>query len=147
MHRKRPTAIVGLLLVVGLTAGCSVAATKVPTTSAGPTSRIEVKLTDGLRIEPATLAVRPGATVTFVVTNTGRIEHEFQVGDAAAQEAHEREMAAKGTMVMDEPGVIGVKPGQTKELTYTFGAAGTVYAGCHVPGHYGAGMRATITVG
>lgn len=43
-------------------------------------------------------------------------------------------------------GGVGVKPGQTKELTYTFTAPGQTLAGCHVDGHYGLGMKATITV-
>jgi uncharacterized cupredoxin-like copper-binding protein len=39
-----------------------------------------------------------------------------------------------------------VKPGETKELTNTFAEAGKTLAGCHVAGHYGGGMKATISV-
>jgi uncharacterized cupredoxin-like copper-binding protein len=55
-------------------------------------------------------------------------------------------MTAMGGMAHDEPEGIAVKPGETKELTYTFVEAGPTLAGCHVAGHYGAGMKADIAV-
>jgi uncharacterized cupredoxin-like copper-binding protein len=51
------------------------------------------------------------------------------------------------TMAADEENAVGVEPGMTKELTMTFAEPGTTLAGCHVAGHYGAGMKATITIG
>lgn len=116
-----------------------------PATAPATATRIEVSLTDALRIEPATMKVPVGVPVTFVVTNAGVLDHEFYLGDEQAQAAHEAEMAMGG-MTHDEPEGIGVKPGQTKELTYTFTATGETFAGCHVPGHYAAGMKAVITV-
>ena len=41
---------------------------------------------------------------------------------------------------------VTVNPGETKDLTTTFDRAGTVIIGCHQPGHYEAGMKATVTV-
>jgi len=123
----------------------SAPATSAPPASAGVT-RIEVKLTDALRMEPAQLTVPAGTPVTFVVTNAGATDHEFYLGDEQAQAAHEKEMRAMGGMAHDEPEGIGLKPGATKELTFTFTEAGAFLAGCHVTGHYDAGMKATITV-
>jgi uncharacterized cupredoxin-like copper-binding protein len=105
-----------------------------------------VTLTDALRIEPAAMTVPAGLPVTIVVTNSGKGDHEFYLGDEEAQAEHATEMASMGRMGHDEPEGIGVKPGETKELTYTFEAAGDTLAGCHVNGHYAAGMKATITV-
>ncbi len=51
-----------------------------------------------------------------------------------------------GGMAHDDPAGIAVKPGETKELTYTFAEAGEALAGCHVIGHYGGGMKAEITI-
>jgi uncharacterized cupredoxin-like copper-binding protein len=116
-----------------------------PSTSA-ETTRIEVQLTDALRIEPAEMTVPAGVPVTFVVSNAGSIDHEFYLGDEGAQAEHEQEMIAMGGMGHDEPEGIGVKPGETKELTYTFAESGEMLAGCHVVGHYGGGMKAMITV-
>ena len=117
-------------------------------TSAGPSAaatRIDVTLTDALKIEPASMTVPAGVPVTFVVTNSGVTDHEFYLGDEEAQAEHEQEMMSGG-MAHDDPAGIAVKPGETKELTYTFAEAGETLAGCHVAGHYGAGMKATITV-
>ena len=120
------------------------AASDTPLASAAAT-RIEVKLLDTLRMEPATMTVPMGVPVTFVVTNSGSTEHEFYLGDDAAQGEHEQVMMSGG-MTHDEPEGIAVKPGETKELTYTFVEAGETLAGCHVAGHYGGGMKAAITV-
>jgi uncharacterized cupredoxin-like copper-binding protein len=118
-----------------------------PDASAGAT-RIEVALTDSLKMEPATLSVPAGVPVTFVVTNGGALDHEFFIGDEAEQQAHADEMAeAGGGMTHDEEMGIFVDPGTTKELTVTFPAAGSTLAGCHVDGHYLGGMKATIEIG
>jgi len=116
----------------------------VPSASVDAT-RIEVKLTDALRMEPAQMSVPAGVPITFVLTNTGATDHEFYLGDEEAQMAHEEEMSMGG-MIHDDPAGVSVKPGETKELTYTFDAAGLTLAGCHVAGHYGGGMKATINV-
>lgn len=108
-------------------------------------NRIVVKLTDALKMEPAQMAVPAGVPVTFVVTNAGSVDHEFYLGDEAAQAEHEQEMQAGG-MAHDQPMGIGVKPGETKELTVTFPKAGTILAGCHVPGHYAGGMKANVEI-
>jgi len=111
-------------------------------------TRIEVNLSDMMKIEPASMSVPADVPVTFVVTNIGTVLHKFTLGDAADQEAHDREMMEAGGMSMpkDEENAIGVEPGQTKGLTYTFDAPGETLAGCHVIGHYAAGMKATITI-
>ncbi|HET7727821.1 MAG TPA: plastocyanin/azurin family copper-binding protein [Candidatus Limnocylindrales bacterium] len=108
-------------------------------------ARIEVQLTDALRIEPAEMRVPAGVTVTFVVTNTGKVEHEFFLGDEKAQAAHEQEMQEMG-MGHDEAMGISVPAGETKELTVTFPEPGSMLAGCHLPGHYAGGMVATVTI-
>jgi uncharacterized cupredoxin-like copper-binding protein len=109
-------------------------------------TRIAVSLTDALTIEPAAMRVPVGVPVTFAVTNVGSSPHEFVVGDEAAQQAHETTMAGQATMGHDDPSAIGLAAGETKELTLTFAEPGELIAGCHIPGHYPAGMRAAITV-
>lgn len=116
-----------------------------PAPSASAAQRIEVMLTDTLKIEPAEMTVRTEQEVTFVVTNTGAIEHEFYLGGQAAQ-AEQEQMMASGQMAHDTAESISLQPGETKELTYTFDTAGQTLAGCHVAGHYAGGMKAAITV-
>jgi len=144
MPSSRLTVLAVLSLVVAAcSTGSSTTAAPAPTSAA---TRIEVKLTDALRIEPATMKVRAGQSITFVVTNAGSTEHEFYLGDEQAQAEHQKEMTAMGGMAHDEKMGIGLKPGQTKELTVTFSAAGTTLAGCHVGGHYELGMKASIEI-
>ena len=151
MHRL-PVALSALALTLVL-AACGGSASPTPGASAEPAAsagpvRVEVTLTDKLTIEPAAMTVPAGVPVTFVVTNTGAVLHEFVVGDEDVQAEHEEEMKEAGgmTMVDDEPNAIGVEAGQTKELVMTFADPGTTLAGCHVVGHYAAGMKATITI-
>ena len=63
----------------------------------------------------------------------------------AEQLAHEREMAG-GTPMHAEPNAVNVPAGTTVRRAYTFDQPGPLEYGCHVPGHYPAGMRGTITV-
>jgi uncharacterized cupredoxin-like copper-binding protein len=91
-------------------------------------------------------SVEPGEVVTFVVSNTGEAVHEFTLGDSAMQQEHAEEMAQDGHL-HDGPNVISLEPGETEELTWRFGEAGTVEYACHEPGHYDAGMHGEITIG
>ena len=117
-----------------------------PSPAASGSTRIEVVLTDSLAIELDTMTFPVGVPVTFVIANTGAAEHEFYLGDEAAQVAHEAEMMADGGMSHGDPEGIAVAPGETRELVYTFTKAGMTLAGCHVAGHYGAGMMTQLTV-
>jgi uncharacterized cupredoxin-like copper-binding protein len=141
-----------LVLIIAACSGAS--STPSPRADASPSAagstgaeaqRIEVSLTDALKMEPAEMTVKAGEPVTFVVTNTGAIEHEFYLGDEAMQAEQEAAMQA-GEMMHDTSEGVSVGPGETKELTYTFESAGSTLAGCHVAGHYDAGMKAVITV-
>lgn len=153
MQRRRLASISGLAAVAVLVAACGGSGSSSPPAasaspaaeSAGATAtRVEVSLTDALKIEPATIAVPAGQPVTFVVTNTGKAEHEFVVGDAEVQAEHEEEM--EGGHMEDDDNAIAVPPGETRELTMTFDKPGTTLAGCHVTGHYGGGMKAEIVI-
>jgi uncharacterized cupredoxin-like copper-binding protein len=109
---------------------------------------IVIQALDTLRFDPAAVDIRSGETVTFKVDNVSAVAHEFDVGDAAFQTQHEQEMRAMPSdMVMkDEPTAITLAPGQTKELTFTFFRPAALLYGCHMAGHYAAGMKGEITV-
>jgi uncharacterized cupredoxin-like copper-binding protein len=152
--KSRPLALIPAIVV--LVAACSSSGASPSASGAEPSAapaasasaaatRIDVALTDELRMEPSSMTVPAGVPVTFVITNAGAIEHEFVLGDDETQAEHEAEMAAGG-MRHDEPNAVAVASGQSKELTYTFTEPGETLAGCHFPGHYDGGMKATITV-
>lgn len=137
--------LVSLALAIGLAACTAAPAATIPP-GATPSTRIEVRLTDAMRIEPDPMVVPVGQPVTFVVTNSGVLDHEFFLGDEQAQRDHEEEMVWMGGLMHDHVNGIGVRPGETRELVYTFMAAGSTLAACHVTGHYAAGMQATVII-
>lgn len=111
---------------------------------------IEVTVDNEFAFEPAEYEVATGEVVTFRISNTGDMEHEFVLGDEQAQQQMADEMAEddghghSGEM----SNAVTIHPGEEAELTWRFpDEATTVLVGCHVPGHYEAGMRGTVTVG
>ena len=110
------------------------------------TRTIEVTMRD-IAFEPTNITVADGETVRVQFTNEGTIAHDAFVGDEAAQDAHEEEMAEMadmdhGTDDSDADGVT-VQPGEAAELLVTGGPDGTLI-GCHQPGHYASGMVITV---
>jgi uncharacterized cupredoxin-like copper-binding protein len=108
---------------------------------------IEVEMTD-MAFTPASIDVNAGETVRLRFNNTGLAVHEAVIGDLALQEEHAEEMAGTamdhGDSDESEPLVVAV--GETGDLVYTAGAAGTLIIGCHQPGHWDAGMRSDLTI-
>lgn len=108
---------------------------------------VKVTALDTMRFKPASVRVRAGETVKFVVTNRGKLRHEFVIGDATEQREHAREMKAMPGMTMhDDANGVSLAPGQTKTIAWRFARPGTVLLACHEPGHYEAGMVARVTV-
>ncbi len=128
------------------------AAGDVATPTPVPTAVVKVVMTDQARFAPSRIEVEHGSTVAFVVTNAGRLEHELVIGDRAAQAEHERRMRQMAERppavapVAGDPDAVDVPPGETRTLVHTFGSRGSLLFGCHVTGHYAAGMRGTIEV-
>jgi uncharacterized cupredoxin-like copper-binding protein len=123
----------------------------------GPTwatsAPVRVVMNDRFRYRPNAIMVRAGRRVTFAVTNAGKLPHEFTLGDRATQLDHEREMqlmpAMGGHVHTHGSGggrALTVPPGQTRRLSRTFDEPGLVLYGCHVLGHWAAGMKGTIVV-
>lgn len=108
---------------------------------------VDVSMTD-IAYDLGPTRVTTGSTITFRFTNRGATTHEAVVGDEDVQQEHADEMGDMGGMggAGDVPSV-SLEPGETGELVVTFDEPGTVLIGCHEPGHYEAGMVATIVVG
>ncbi len=113
----------------------------------GPVHVIHIRALDTLRFDPSRIVVTRGETVKFVVINVGKLAHEFVIGDAAEQAAHEKEMQAMPGMSMKhDVNGISLPPGQTHDLVWTFTRDGTVEYACHIPGHFAAGMVGKIII-
>lgn len=110
---------------------------------------IEITANDDFTFSPTGATVTKGETVTFRVTNDGKIPHDFVLGDAQMQDEHEEEMAemAGDDMAMhDEPNAFVLEPGETKEMTWHMTGSDLILFGCHQPGHYAAGMKGSVVV-
>jgi len=114
---------------------------------ATPDRTIQIGASDQMRFSPDTLSVVEGETIAFVVTNNGRLPHEFVIGDDATQRAHEEAMAVDTASPHETTASeIEVPSGSTATLIYTPRRDGTLLYGCHLPGHYAAGMRGMLAV-
>lgn len=121
-----------------------------PMEAADASRVIEITAHDDFTFEPASVVIAADETVTFRVTNAGLLDHDFTLGDADTQDEHDAEMvemAAAGNMVMhDEPNAFGLAAGEMKDATWHFTEPGEILFGCHVAGHYAAGMKGSITI-
>lgn len=110
------------------------------------TKTIRVSMSDRMRFSPATLTVREGETVRFLVTNRGKAMHEMVIGTPAELEEHAALMKKFPGMEHDEPYMAHVAPGKTETMVWQFTKAGEFQFGCLVPGHFESGMQGRITV-
>lgn len=134
---------------------------------------VEITLGD-IYYEPASLQVKAGETVRFVLNNEGGLLHEFSLGDAAMHAEHQQQMLMMqqmgmlgengiqpmdhskmghdmagmdhGRMSHDDPNSVLVAPGKSAELTWTFAKASGLEFACNLPGHYQAGMLGDLEV-
>jgi uncharacterized cupredoxin-like copper-binding protein len=110
----------------------------------GADRTIDVEMRD-IAFTPTSVDVRVGETVRFNFKNTGQVTHDAFIGDAAAQDAHEKEMR-EGHDHGKDKNAVSVKPGKSASLTHTFDRPGQLLVGCHEPGHYTGGMRIAVNV-
>ena len=113
---------------------------------------------------PMTLAVSPATApagdVTFVVKNTGTIDHEAVVlktnipfdklpitygGDPPVPVTTGANKVSEDTNI-GETGDPNLKPGDTRTFTIKNMTAGNYAIVCNIAQHYGKGMRAAFTV-
>jgi uncharacterized cupredoxin-like copper-binding protein len=115
--------------------------------SASRVSRtIAIDMNDAMRFVPASVEVKAGETVRFVVTNSGLLPHELVLGKESELKAHDDAMRRNPAMAHEEPNMVTLAPGRKGELVWQFGASGRVDFACLQPGHYGAGMKGLVKV-
>jgi uncharacterized cupredoxin-like copper-binding protein len=132
-----------------------------------PAGAITVDLGDTSGLNgPMTMTVTPNTTkagdVTFVVKNTGTIEHEMIVLKLDSGQTWDKvpvvdsgdppSSVATGADKVDEANSVGetgdpnLQPGDTRTFTVSNMAAGQYALVCNIAQHYGMGMRASFTV-
>jgi uncharacterized cupredoxin-like copper-binding protein len=177
MRARTATVAVGIVMGAALVAGCSSSSKSTAPTTAkassttastapaatGTTVNVTLSDTAGLR-GPMTLKADvngvPAGDVTFVVTNSGTIDHEMVVlqtdtafdklpvnnaGDPPAPVASGGNKVSE-THNIGETGDPDLKPGTTRTFTIKNMKAGAYVLVCNIAQHYGLGMRAAFTV-
>lgn len=107
---------------------------------------VRIDMSDKMRFTPASLAIKQGETVKFVVKNSGKVMHEMVIGSMKELKEHAEMMKKHPGMEHEEPYMAHVSPGKTETITWQFTKAGEFNFGCLIPGHFEAGMVGKITV-
>lgn len=125
--------------------------------------KVTITMTD-FKFTPATITLQAGVETEIILVNKGKVEHEFMVyTPPKAKVADWDEWVMPNTYFKDMGEVEGefegigavagtsifeveVKPGKTVELKFTPTRKGTFEIGCHVEGHYEAGMKGVLIV-
>ncbi len=107
---------------------------------------IRISMDDSMHYSQSQIRIKQGETVTFVISNKGKLLHELVIGTEAELQKHAELMRNNPTMEHDEPYMAHVKPGVTEKMTWKFTNAGTFLYGCLVAGHFEAGMKGRIVV-
>jgi len=107
---------------------------------------ISMSMDDSMHYSQSEIRVKQGETVTFVISNKGKLMHELVIGTDAELKKHAELMRNNPTMEHDEPYMAHVKPGGTERMTWRFTKSGTFLYGCLVAGHFEAGMKGRIVV-
>jgi uncharacterized cupredoxin-like copper-binding protein len=105
----------------------------------------EVRVVMGeMYFKPAMTTFKVGKAYRFVLVNEGKVEHEFTI--APPRKAGQTEKDEDAASLLDTD---GLKPGQTRNVDFTFkkaAPAGTYEFECSYPGHYEGGMHVGIVV-
>lgn len=99
-----------------------------------------------IKYDKPEIRVKAGETIKFIVTNTGKLRHEFMIGDMEEQREHAEMMKQMPDMVHEDANTLTLEPGETKSMVWQFTRGGKLEVACHIPGHYEAGMRSAVIV-
>ena len=144
-------ALVGLLpvAVVLLATACSTGKPAASLGSGIDPRVITIDLLD-FRFEPAVVEVRLGESIRFIAVNRADLPHELFIGSSAEQDRHHalHAGAAPDKQAVLDDGVTGIYvPARgTGQFTYRFDQEGELVIGCHLVGHFEAGMVGVIKV-
>lgn len=95
---------------------------------------------------PASVEVRQGEQVRFVISNAGAIPHEFMLASTEDNLKHGALMQKFPDMEHDDPNGKTVPPKGKAEMLWKFSKAGTFEFSCLIPGHREAGMIGAVSV-
>jgi glucose/arabinose dehydrogenase len=118
----RATRLLGLVVALALTAVVVLSTAASPDAARAVTVRVEAR---DFSFKLSRRAVPAGSTVRFVVSNRGKVPHDFVI-------------KGKRTRLL--------RPGRSQTITVAFPRKGSLPFLCSVPGHAHLGMKGTFTV-
>ena len=110
------------------------------------TRTVKVDMKDTMRFTPANITVKQGETVRFLITNSGKLKHEFVLGTEDELKEHAEAMKKNPEMEHADANMLTLLPGKKGKIVWQFTKPGKVDFACLQPGHYESGMRGEVTV-
>jgi len=107
---------------------------------------ITITMLDTMRYNPASISVKQGETIKFIVKNSGKTKHEMVLGTEKELKGHYELMKKNPEMEHADENMVTVQPGKSGEIVWKFTKAGKIDFACLIPGHYDAGMKGTVKV-
>jgi len=153
--RQQGLILIGAALLLLATSGWTAGAEKAQT--------VTITLTE-FAFTPAKVTLQAGRPAEIVLVNRGKVEHEFMVYTPPKGRVSDWDewvmpntyFKNMGEVEGEFPGIgavagtsifeVEVKPGKRAELKFTPVRKGTFEMGCHVEGHYEAGMKGVLVV-
>lgn len=108
-------------------------------------TQVDIKLADNT-IDASTTTFKVGVPYTFMITNTGRHAHNFNINPPVSVAGSEDAALSKALLAVPQD---QLAPGQTATVNFTFpdSAAGQqLEFSCLIKRHYEDGMKVDITV-
>jgi uncharacterized cupredoxin-like copper-binding protein len=115
-----------------------------------PARTIEVTMSETedakMLFTPASVEVKRGEQIRFVLKNVGKVDHEFMIDSVQNNAKHKIEMQKNPDMEHDDPNGKRLEPGKGSEILWRFTKPGTFEFACLIPGHYESGMHGKVLV-
>lgn len=115
-----------------------------------PAPRVIRLVATNFGYEPRQIEVRLGEEVRLVFENPTDLPHEVYIGSEAEQAQHGAVLSDPTVDPADadaaDPASLYVPAGGVGQLVFRFDDAEDIIVGCHLPGHWESGMRASIEV-
>ena len=129
---------------------------------------VEIKMYDNY-FEPNEIKITKGETIKFIVSNYGELVHEFNIATKEMHIKHQpemmkmvenqilladkidkkkmKELAKKDhSMAHSHSNSVLLEPNKIGEIIWKFNTNANLEVACNVPGHYEAGMIASINL-
>jgi len=110
-----------------------------------PSRDIAVEMTE-MKYYPASIEVKRGEQIRFVIRNTGALDHEFLIATTAENLKHAEAMRKNPDMEHDEPNGVKLAPAKSGVVVWKFTRRGTFEYSCLIPDHRQTGMIGRIVV-